>query len=64
MASKYPVFDRSRLLVKPLAERAHDLHLDRWLALDEAPPAFEHPQLAELAARLVAARERNGARAS
>ena len=35
MASKYAVFDRSRLAIKPLAERTHDLHLDRWLALDD-----------------------------
>ena len=39
--SQWPVnialFDRSRLLVKPLAERVHDLHLDHWLALDDAP---------------------------
>src|SRR5581483_9249450 len=26
--SRYPVFDRARLEIKPLAERKHDLHLD------------------------------------
>ena len=35
MQSKYPVFDRSRLRVRPLAERAHDMDLDYLLALDE-----------------------------
>jgi hypothetical protein len=62
MESKYPVFDRSRLLVKPLAERVHDLAVDHWLALEEAPVLFAHPQLAEVAARVVAARQRGAAR--
>ena len=43
--SKYESFDRSRLLIKPLAERAHDLHLDRWLALTDPTPPFEHPRM-------------------
>ncbi len=62
MASKYPLFDRSRLRLRPLAERAHDLALDHWLALEDAPLAFEHPQLPELAARVVAARASGAAR--
>ena len=37
MKSKYTVFDRSRLLLRPLAERTHDLHLDNWLNPDDAP---------------------------
>ncbi len=45
MTSKYQRFDRSRLQVKPLAERVHDLQLNRWLALDEETPAFSHPDL-------------------
>jgi hypothetical protein len=60
--SRYPVFDRSRLRVSPLADRAHDLHLDRWLALDDATPAFDHPDLAAVAAKLDAARESGAAR--
>jgi len=52
MASKYAVFDRSRLAIKPLAERKHDLHLDRWLSLDGPAPPFAHPQLAEVARRM------------
>ncbi len=35
MPSKYPVFDRSRLRVRPLAERAHDMDLGYLLRLDE-----------------------------
>jgi hypothetical protein len=41
--------------VKPLAERQHDLHLDRWLSLGDATPPFEHPDLPAIAARLTAA---------
>ncbi len=62
MASKYAVFDRSRLVVKPLAERAHDLHLDRWLSLDDPTPPFTHPQLAEVAQRIVNAKTSGAAR--
>ena len=35
MQSKYPAFDRSRLLVKPLLERDHDMDLGYLLALEE-----------------------------
>jgi len=52
----YPTFDRSRLELRPLAERAHDLRLDHWLALDEPAPPFAHPDLPRLAARIRAAR--------
>ena len=31
MPSRYQLFDRSRLRVKPLSERVNDLQLDRWL---------------------------------
>ena len=62
MASKYAVFDRSRLAIKPLAERTHDLHLDRWLALDDPAPPFAHPQLGEVARRLVNAKSSGVAR--
>src|SRR5215472_8108423 len=62
MPSKYHVFDRSRLLIKPLAERVHDLHADYWLALDDPTPAFTHPDLASVAERLCSAREESAAR--
>ena len=52
--SRYEQFDRSRLLIKPLAERQHDLHLDRWLSLSDPTPPFEHTDLAAVAARLTA----------
>jgi hypothetical protein len=62
MDSKYPIFDRSRLLVKPLAERVNDLDASRWLELDEIAAPYAHPGLAEVAARLMAARARGAAR--
>jgi hypothetical protein len=62
MATKYAVFDRSRLSVKPLAERVNDLHLDHWLPLEAPVPPFSHPQLAGVARRVLAARESGAAR--
>ena len=60
--SQYKTFDRGRLLLKPLAEREHDLHLDRWLGLSDPTPPFEHADLPTVAARLAAAREAGAAR--
>ncbi len=62
MASKYEIFDRSRLLIQPLSRRVHDLSLDHWLALDAPAPVFEHPDLPELARRIGAARADGAAR--
>ncbi|HTQ54172.1 MAG TPA: hypothetical protein VMI94_06910 [Bryobacteraceae bacterium] len=62
MASKYPFFDRSRLRIQALAERTNDLQLSRWLARDEIAAPFTHPDLPEVAGRIVAARARGSAR--
>jgi hypothetical protein len=62
MGSKYKLFDRSRLRLKPLSERTHDLHLDRWLALSDATPEFHHEDLPALASRLESARRAGAAR--
>jgi hypothetical protein len=62
MASRYEIFDRSRLRIEPLANRIHDLSLDRWLQLDDATPEFHHPDLAQVAARLSTARLSKAAR--
>ncbi len=62
MGSKYQLFDRSRLRLKPLNERVHDLHLDRWLELGDATPEFQHPDLPGVAARLESARIAGAAR--
>src|SRR5262245_979644 len=55
----FPAFDRSRLRVRPLAERSHDLSLSHLLPLD-APAEFSHPAITELGKRLAQAK-RNGA---
>ncbi len=57
----FPVFDRSRLLVKPLAERRHDLDLSALLPLT-APASFTHEALPLLGRRLVEARSSGAAR--
>ena len=62
MKSKYETFDRSRLLIKPLAERRHDMDLAYILRLDDEPPAFSHTQLPEIAKRITDAKARGGAR--
>ena len=62
MPSKYALFDRSRLHVRPLAERVHGLHIDHWMALSDRAPEFQHPDLAALAAQLDDARAANAAR--
>lgn len=56
MKSKYQTFDRSRLLLKPISQRKHDLSLDRWLDLDDEPPEYEHEHLPTIADRLKAAK--------
>lgn len=62
MPSKYVEFDRSRLIVKPLAERTHDLQLPHWLGLDDETPAFDHADLPLLAERLRTAKNKGSAR--
>jgi hypothetical protein len=58
MPSKFEFFDRSRLRILPLAERTHDLSVENWLALDDATPPFEHPDLANVARRMITAETR------
>ena len=62
MTSKYPIFDRTRLRVQPLGDRAHDLPLSNWLALDDATPAYDEPRLERVAARLRQAKQARAAR--
>jgi hypothetical protein len=62
MGTKYELFDRSRLVIKPLSERISDLQLDRWLALDAPTPSFQHPQLSELARLVIEAKRKGTAR--
>ena len=58
----YPAFDRSRLQVKPLAQRQHDLDLSSLLPLDAPLPAFAHPALPALGHALAEAKRRGAAR--
>jgi hypothetical protein len=58
MPSKFEIFDRSRLRVLPLEDRVNDLQLGNWLALDDATPAFDHPDLAQVGRRIVQAKTR------
>ena len=62
MQSKYSIFDRSRLRLRPLAERNHDMTLDYVLPLDAEAPPFEHPDLATVVDRMVAAKQNGAAR--
>ena len=56
----YAAFDRTRLLIKPLAERQHDLDLSHMLDVD-APVDFTHLAIPVLGQRLVTARESGAA---
>ena len=62
MPSKYPQFDRTRLIVKPLAERVHDLQLSRWLSLDDPTPPYTHSDLPTIAQNLKSSQTGNAAR--
>ena len=58
----FPMFDRSRLKLKPLAERQHDMTLAEVLPLDvRSTPGepFDDPQLAQVAERITRARRAN-----
>ncbi len=57
----FPQFDRSRLKIKPLSERRHDLSHESLLGLDDLPPRLDDETMADLATlgkRLVLARKR------
>lgn len=58
----YPLFDRSRLRIQPLAVRQHDLHLNDVLSLNAPLPEFTHPAIAVLGQRLADARRHGAAR--
>ncbi len=62
MATRYELFDRSRLRLRPLEERRHDLELAHWLSLDDATPPYSHADLAVAAERLAEARRSCAAR--
>jgi hypothetical protein len=51
----YHQFDRDRLILRPLAERTHDLDRSVLIFPDTPREPFEHPALAPLAERIVEA---------
>ena len=57
----YPVFDRSRLKLKPLNERDNDLSRETILKLEDPIPDYENPNLNILAERIITARENDSA---
>ena len=57
----FPEFDRSRLRLRPLAERVHDLDLSAVLELDDPLPPYNDPNLDIIAERIVAARQKDTA---
>ncbi len=59
MAGRYPLFDRSALLVRPIGQRQHDLSAHKILPL--APVDAAHPELSEVAEQIVRARRRGAA---
>lgn len=54
--SRYRLFDRARLKLRPLDEREHDMHLDYVLSLDAPGAPYTHENLPVLADRIIAAR--------
>jgi len=56
----FPIFDRTQLKLKPLAERVHDMGLPQILNLDDETPAFDHPDLATITQRIAAAQRQGG----
>ena len=57
----YSQFDRTQLKLKPLAERVHDVSIDRFIGLDETLEPFDHPALVPLAEAILAARKKDAA---
>lgn len=55
----YPIFDRSRLDIRPLGEREHDFRLDQVLSLDADVRLHDSDDLKAIAERVVTA-YRNG----
>ena len=51
----YPLFDRSKLRLRPLRERAHDVSLDQVSALDAPIPTYAGDDLGCIARRMVEA---------
>jgi hypothetical protein len=51
----YPLFDRSKLKLRPLSERVHDMAVAEVLDLDDGVPPFDDPGLDQVAQRVAQA---------
>jgi hypothetical protein len=60
MPSRYPLFDRGRLALRPVEERVHDVKVADLLAVGQRPVPFDDPRLPDLA-RAVQEARRGGA---
>lgn len=58
----FPLFDRSRLQIKPLAQRRHDLDLSVLLPVDGPLSEYANPALPILGGKLVEAKKQGAAR--
>jgi len=59
-----PTFDRSKLIIKPLGERKHDLLIGQQLGLEELPPVLDERAMVdvkEIGRRMAAAKEQGAA---
>src|SRR5262245_60655993 len=54
--TRYPTFDRGRLVLKDLAERGQDLRVEDVLPLEAPEAPYEHPEYPDLTAAILAAR--------
>lgn len=59
MASSYPLFDRSELMLKPVAERRHDLTIQAILPLTDVP--VRHAEFEQVAQAILNARRQGAA---
>jgi len=55
----FPAFDRSRLLLRPLRERVHDMDIAEVMHLEAKVPHLDNPDLDSLAEAIVAARDKD-----
>ncbi len=54
--SRYPLFDRSQIELRALADRGHDLTAGQCRQLDDPAPPFEHEGFSEVVEAIAAAR--------
>ena len=55
--SRYELFERRRIDLRNLAERGHDMTVDRLLPLEPPLSPFEHAEVDDLVEAIVAARQ-------